>query len=212
MGEQCACDWQTLVEVHTTEACYDLRDVARWCDESRRARAKIESVERAHDEVVRERNTAVADVERLGEALKDARADADYFQEWADGNGRRLNDAMAEVQRLTRALRLSEAKVGGAKLYVDQVNARSAMLDGALTAYEGIADERDRYRLAWLSARRRAAEEAVLGAEAVEHIAADRDRWQRGHERAEAQLHAGRRVNAELHLELERLRAMLRDD
>ncbi|MGW6638495.1 hypothetical protein [Streptomyces cyaneofuscatus] len=43
--------------------------------------------------------------------------------------------------------------------------------------------ERDRYRLAWLSARRRAAEEANLGAEAVEHIAADRDRWQR---RAEA--------------------------
>ncbi|MCM2391739.1 hypothetical protein [Streptomyces albipurpureus] len=65
-------------------------------------------------------------------------------------------EAHAEIERLTRALRLSEAKEGGAALYVDQANSRSDMLENAMVAYEGIADERDRYRLAWLSARRRA--------------------------------------------------------
>ncbi|WP_097964574.1 hypothetical protein [Streptomyces sp. or20] len=64
--------------------------------------------------------------------------------------------------------------------------------------------QRDRYRLAWLSARRRAADEANLGAEAVEHLAVDRDRWQRGHERAEAQLVVTRD-------EVFRLRRLLRE-
>ncbi|GAA1064705.1 hypothetical protein [Streptomyces asiaticus] len=35
--------------------------------------------------------------------------------------------------------------------------------------YDREADMADRYRLAWLSARRRAAEEAAFGADAVEH-------------------------------------------
>jgi hypothetical protein len=65
-------------------------------------------------------------------------------------------EAQSEIERLVRALRLSEAKVGGAALYVGQANARSDMLENAMTAYEGIADERDRYQLAWTSARRRA--------------------------------------------------------
>ncbi|WNI28630.1 hypothetical protein [Streptomyces sp. ITFR-6] len=168
MGERCACDGQTLLEIHSAEVCYDRFDVVRWRDENSRTRAKIESVERAHDDAARERNAAVDNVERLGEALKDARADVTYFQAWAESNGRRLNEALAEVARLTRALRLSEAKVGGAKLHVDNVNARSAMLEGALMAYEGTADERDRYRLAWISARRRAADEANFGMEALE--------------------------------------------
>ncbi|WP_405927884.1 hypothetical protein OG554_03545 [Streptomyces griseus] len=91
---------------------------------------------------------------------------------------------------------------------------RAAIYEVARASFRAAGKSRRsaaRYRLAWLSARRRAAEEANLGAEAVEHLAADRDRWRRGHERAEAQLHAGRRANAELHLELERLRAKLRD-
>jgi archaellum component FlaC len=77
-------------------------------------------------------------------------------------------EAQCEIERLERALRLSEAKIGGAALYVGQANARSNMLENALTVYEGIADERDRYRLAWLSARRRAADEANFGMEALE--------------------------------------------
>jgi uncharacterized coiled-coil protein SlyX len=59
-----------------------------------------------------------------------------------------------------------------------------------------------RYRLAWLSARRRAADEANFGMEALERIRAERDRWMRGHETAEAQLVYERRENA-------RLRALL---
>ncbi|MEU1200146.1 hypothetical protein ABZ446_28525 [Streptomyces sp. NPDC005813] len=39
-----------------------------------------------------------------------------------------------------------------------------------------------RYRSAWLSARRRAADEANLGQEAVDHIRHDRDRWRRENE------------------------------
>ncbi|WP_435613271.1 hypothetical protein [Streptomyces sp. bgisy159] len=74
----------------------------------------------------------------------------------------------AEVERLSRDLRVSEAKVSGAALYVDQVNTRASMLENAVTAYDGIHGERDRYRLAWLSARRRAADEANFGMEALE--------------------------------------------
>ncbi|MFD7776634.1 hypothetical protein [Streptomyces sp. NPDC059753] len=74
----------------------------------------------------------------------------------------------AEIERLTRDLRVSQAKVDGAALYVDRVNARVAMLENVVTAYDGIHEERDRYRLAWLSARRRAADEANFGMEALE--------------------------------------------
>ncbi|MFJ3084447.1 hypothetical protein ACIPJG_32485 [Streptomyces halstedii] len=83
----------------------------------------------------------------------------------------RIAALRGDVARLERALRLSEAKVGGAALYVEQADARSSMLEGALTAYEGIADERSsrlrRYRLAWLSARRRAADDAQFLPEAL---------------------------------------------
>ncbi|MFD5198831.1 hypothetical protein ACFWM7_01410 [Streptomyces sp. NPDC058375] len=180
-----------------------------------RAQRKIEAVEAAHDEAVRERNAAVADVKRLGEALKDVRADADYFQGWADGNGRRLNEALAEIERLNdEVAQLRSAwKVSTAtrESYRRVTRDLNGVIRELLSASAERMHERDRYRLAWLSARRRAAEEANLGAEAVEHIAADRDRWQRGHERAEAQLHDGRRANAQLHQELAQVRAKLRD-
>lgn len=125
----------------------------------------------------------------------------------------RLVDAEVETERLTRALRLAEARIGGAALYVEQADARSNMLEGALTVYEGTADERDRYRLAWLSARRRAADEANFGMEALElkeqeiaRLASDRNAWQRGHETAESQLVFERRENARLTAELSALR------
>jgi hypothetical protein len=79
-------------------------------------------------------------------------------------------EAHAEIERLTRALRLSEAKVGGAALYVDQVNAKVAMLENVVVAYDGIHEERDRYRLAWLSARRRAVVESNHGDEAMDYM------------------------------------------
>ncbi|MEW1551386.1 hypothetical protein [Streptomyces tsukubensis] len=77
-------------------------------------------------------------------------------------------EAHAEVERLTRALRISEAKVGGAALYLREVNARMAMLEAAVATLDGFIGERDRYRLAWLSARRRAADEANHALEALE--------------------------------------------
>ncbi|MYR43096.1 hypothetical protein [Streptomyces sp. SID5910] len=53
---------------------------------------------------------------------------------------------------------------------------------------------RDRYRLAWLSARRRAAHESVMATEAVEHLTADRDRWRQRYERLAAELEASRKT------------------
>lgn len=107
-------------------------------------------------------------------------------------------EAHAEIERLSLDLRVSEAKMGGAALHVDRVNARVAMLENVVTAFDGILGERDRYRLAWLSARRRAADEANMGAEAVDHIRRDRDRWRSGHETAEAQLVRERRESGRL--------------
>lgn len=66
------------------------------------------------------------------------------------------------------------------------------------------ASERDRYRLAWLSARRRAADEANYATEALELKEREVTRWRSGHETAEAQLVSERRENA-------RLRAFVKD-
>jgi hypothetical protein len=107
-------------------------------------------------------------------------------------------EAHAEVDRLKRDLRVSEAKVGGAALYVDRVNVRVTMLENVVDAYDGIHGERDRYRSAWLSARRRAADEANLGMEALERKEREVSRWRSGHETAEAQLVWERRDNARL--------------
>lgn len=63
--------------------------------------------------------------------------------------------------------------------------------------------QRDRYRLAWLSARRRAAKESVMAQEAVDWLRNERDMWRAGHERAEAQLVHERRENERLRAELE---------
>ncbi|MET9126928.1 hypothetical protein [Streptomyces sp. NPDC004528] len=63
-----------------------------------------------------------------------------------------------------------------------------------------------RYRSAWLSARQRAADEANMGQEAVDHIRQDRDRWRAGHETAEAQLVAERREVARLRAERDEVR------
>lgn len=110
--------------------------------------------------------------------LTSARADATYFQEWAEFNGRRLNDALAEIERLNGQVERFQGW-------------RAAIYEVARASFRAAGKSRRsavRYRLAWISARRRAAEEAVLGADAVQHIAADRDRWQRRAEAAEARL------------------------
>lgn len=79
----------------------------------------------------------------------------------------RAEESAEEVQRLARDLRIADAKIGGAALFVDRTQARINMLENVVTAYDDIHGERDRYQLAWLSARRRAADEANFGMEAL---------------------------------------------
>ncbi len=81
------------------------------------------------------------------------------------------------------------------------------------SAVYALRQEHDRYRSAWISARRRAADEANFGMEALElknsvitSMTADRDRWRQGHEAAESQLVFARRENARLTAELLNLR------
>ncbi|WP_405620286.1 hypothetical protein [Streptomyces sp. NBC_00076] len=68
------------------------------------------------------------------------------------------------------------------------------------------ADRADRYRSAWLSARRRAADEANFGMEALELKEREVARWRSGHETAEAQLEWRRRETARLRAELDDVR------
>lgn len=113
----------------------------------------------------------------------------------------RLN---GEVAQLRSAWKVSTATRESYRRITRDLN---GVVRELLSASADRMHERDRYRLAWLSARRRVAEEANLGAEAVAHIAADRDRWQRGHERAEAQLVPTRRRLEEAEACLDAVRA-----
>ncbi|MEV4939594.1 hypothetical protein [Streptomyces zaomyceticus] len=79
----------------------------------------------------------------------------------------------ADVERLTLDLRVSEARVGGAALHVDRVNARISMLENVVTAMDGLLGERDRFKAAWQSARRRAS----TTREKLEHTRAVRAAW-----------------------------------
>ncbi|GAA0641449.1 hypothetical protein GCM10009548_02060 [Streptomyces malaysiensis subsp. malaysiensis] len=65
----------------------------------------------------------------------------------------------AEIARLRAALAESE-------------RLRGSLYEIFRNTYANEVDRTDRYRLAWLSARRRAAEEAAFGADAVEHYEA----------------------------------------
>jgi chromosome segregation ATPase len=156
------------------------------------------------------------EVDDLRTELEEACQQRAYQREEDAG---RIANLRAEADRLKRDLRVSEAKVGGAALYVDQVNARIAMLENVVTVYDGIHGERDRYHLAWLSARRRAADEANFGMEALDlkaaeiaRLTSDRNAWQRGHETAESQLVYERRDNARLRAELADLREAIHEE
>jgi hypothetical protein len=70
-----------------------------------------------------------------------------------------------------------------------------------------VVGERDRYRLAWLSARRRAADEANYGLEALDCQREETRRWRRGHEAAEAKLTYAYREIEQLRAELEERKA-----
>lgn len=104
---------------------------------------------------------------------RDERIEARYHLSARD-LAERLVDAEDEAARLRTQVKVADAKVAAVKPYVDGVNARIRMLEDVVDVYDDIHGERDRYRLAWLSARRRAAEEAALGAQAVDELRAAR--------------------------------------
>ncbi|OSC76498.1 hypothetical protein B5180_01705 [Streptomyces sp. BF-3] len=126
----------------------------------------------------------------------------DVLDNWTSSAAAPTSEVMAAVNG---ELDVRDAEIDRLKGQLADVCGEAEAFVAVTDGYVGHLRERlDRYRRAWLSARRRAAEEANLGAEAVEHIAADRDRWQRGHERAEAQLVGAR-------YEVRRLRLQLRE-
>ncbi|MFD7646382.1 hypothetical protein ACFV5M_01770 [Streptomyces albidoflavus] len=86
---------------------------------------------------------------------RDERIEARYHLSARD-LAERLVDAEDEAGRLRTQVKVAEAKVAAVKPYVDGVNARIEMLENVVDAYDGIHGERDRYRLAWSSARHRA--------------------------------------------------------
>ncbi|CAM5406820.1 putative protein OS=Streptomyces microflavus OX=1919 GN=Smic_80900 PE=4 SV=1 [Streptomyces microflavus] len=79
----------------------------------------------------------------------------------------RLN---GEVAQLRSAWKVSTATRESYRRITRDLNGAVREL---LSACAERMHERDRYRLAWLSARRRAADEANLGMEAVEHLQAE---------------------------------------
>jgi chromosome segregation ATPase len=152
-------------ELHELEG--DCIRLSEELEDARTANAELAGYARdaAHWEAVSDRMRG--EIMRLTELLQYEHSRANAAIDREEAAEKHAEELEEETRRLRRDLRVSEAKVGGAALYVDQVSARIAMLENVVTAYDGIHGERDRYRLAWLSARRRAADEANFGAEAL---------------------------------------------
>jgi hypothetical protein len=136
---------------------------------------------------------ARAMAERIVELEDEIGADVDGI---CTGMHADVAEAWAEIERL--------------RAQVESFNGwRGSIYEVARRAFRGAGraqQSAQRYRLAWLSARRRAAEETVMAQDAVDHLRTDRDRWRSGHETAEAQLVWERRENARLRAELDDLR------
>lgn len=117
------------------------------------------------------------------EASRRERIDRYYQSEHAAQLAEWLVDAEDEADRLSTQL---------AARLADNVADWTAVRSIQLMNEAG--RERDRYRLAYHSARRRAARESVMATEAVEHLTADRDRWRQRYERLAAELDASRKT------------------
>jgi hypothetical protein len=87
------------------------------------------------------------------DALKEARADSEYFEEWATANGKRLNATLAQRDEYRDVL----SEVATYDEWEISAVGQSEPVRFVVTDVRPHADaERDRYCLAWLSARRRA--------------------------------------------------------
>src|SRR5690606_16141584 len=149
------------------ELAKDARDGAHWEAVADRMREEIARLNELLRYEHNRANSAIDREETAEKAAEESQQEAERLASLVGYCEHRAEESAAEVERLTRDLRISEAKVGGAALHVDRVNARVNMLENVVSAYDGIHGERDRYRLAWLSARRRAADEANFGMEAL---------------------------------------------
>jgi hypothetical protein len=125
-------------------------------------------------------------------ASRDERIET-YYHQSAWELAESLVDAEDEVTKLRSAWRAATATI---ESWRRMFRRESDLTRDLLSLLVLRGSEAGRYRSAWLSARRRAADEANMGLEAVDHIRKDRDRWKRGHETAEAQLVWERRENA----------------
>ncbi|WDM16713.1 hypothetical protein J3S85_37745 [Streptomyces lavenduligriseus] len=193
----CACDGQTLLEIHTPEDCYDRRDVDEYNRDERietyyqgwGAREMAARIVELEDELGADIDgvctgmhadvaEARAEVERLTKELKEAKADSAYFAGWADGNGRRLNAMTADRDRALLAWQSARRRAGRmfgawkAARYASDLWRQNSRDSGdhareVLWHLDERSRESVRYRLAWLSARRRAADEANFGMEAL---------------------------------------------
>ncbi|MEU1037667.1 hypothetical protein [Streptomyces sp. NPDC005907] len=138
---ECACDGQTLLEIHTQETCYDRRDV----DETNRDE-RIETLYQGWG--ARDMAERIVD---LGDELG-ADVDGNCTGMHAD-----VAEAHAEIERL--------------RAQVDSFHGwRGSVYEVARHTFRSAGRAKksaERYRLAWLSARRRAADEANFGMEAL---------------------------------------------
>ncbi len=144
-------DWAAMVEARDAKI-ERLRELLQY--ENQRADAAIdreETAEKAAEE-------AQAEVERLASL-------AGYWEH-------RAEESAEEAAQLRSAWKVSHATGESYRRITRDLNETVRELLSALT---GRTSERDRYRLAWLSARRRAADEANFATEALEirdaHIA-----------------------------------------
>jgi biopolymer transport protein ExbB/TolQ len=119
----------------------------------------VNGAEEGYETVPRDRNEWVQ-VYGQSRALDEALKDADFWEEWAKHSARRLNAAMAELEDVRDEL--AESNAANHELHA----ALSDLVDHTDDTCPLLVD-RDRYRLAWLSARRRAARESEYAAEAL---------------------------------------------
>jgi hypothetical protein len=183
-------------------------------------------VAEAHAEIERltsESRNLEGDCIRLSEELDEARADnvelakrardADHWEAVAD----RMRDEISRLKELLEyehsradtaidreevAEKAAEEAQADAKYFEEWAIHNGLNFNNAVQQRNQAWDRADRYRLAWLSARRRAADEANYGLEALDCQREETRRWRRGHEAAEAKLTYAYR-------EIERLRDAL---
>lgn len=140
----------------------------------------MSEAERGYETVPRDLYAWMREYPERERALTEALKDADFWEEWAKGSARRLTETQAERDRLAADVAEAHSEIERLRAVLRELDDRlswhttcktcARILDSAYEETcraEEAETERDRYRLAWLSARRRAAREVDYAAEAV---------------------------------------------